>query len=411
MPALSLSAARNLALSAQGLLQPPAHTACKADVLAAIRRIGALQIDTINVVARSPYLALWSRLGAYDPAWLNELLAEGALFEYWSHAASFLPIEDYPYYRRFILNGRHWHRNKDWYPNHQEEVDAILTHVRQYGAVRSADFKRKDGKKGTWWDWKIEKDALEHWFTMGELMITRRDKFQRVYDLRERVLQGWDDSGVPTMEDTLCALTLKSIQCMGIARPAWVADYFRLPKEVVKATLKDLERRDLIRAIEVEGWAEPALVSTEQTALVQAAMDGTLQATCTTLLPPFDSLIWDRARTRQLFNFDFALECYLPAPKRIYGYYLLSILHRGELVGRLDAKANRQEGRFEVRTLYLEPAVKVDDELINSIAETLCRCANWHKTPWVVVQKTHPECLLPDLVQALETQSIEVAGG
>jgi uncharacterized protein YcaQ len=405
MPALSLLAARNLALSAQGLLQPPTHPAGKADVLAAIRQIGALQIDTINVVARSPYLALWSRLGDYDPAWLNQLLAEGAVFEYWSHAASFLPIEDYPYYRRFILDGKHWHHYKDWYPAHKDEVDAILAHIQQNGAARSADFERKDGKKGgTWWDWKIEKDALEHWFTMGELMIARRDKFQRVYDLRERVLPDWDDGRAPTTEDTNRVLTLKAIECLGIARPGWVADYFRLPKEVVKTALKDLQSRDLIRPVEVEGWEEPALVSSGNGGLVQAAFDGTLQATYTTLLPPFDSLIWDRNRTRQLFNFDYALECYLPAPKRVYGYYLLTILHRGELVGRLDAKANRQLGRFEVKALYLEPGVQIDVELIGALVDLLCRCAAWHKTPQVAIQKTVPENLLAALEQALQAR-------
>jgi len=166
----------------------------------------------------------------------------------------------------------------------------------------------------------------------------------------------------------------------------------------------------MIRPVAVEGWDEPALVPAEQAELVQAAADGKLQATYTTLLPPFDSLIWDRKRTRELFNFDFALECYLPAPKRVYGYYLLTILHRGELVGRLDAKANRQQGRFEVKALYLEPAVHIDEDLINSLAETLNRCAAWHKTPLVVMQKTIPENLLPDLDRALRARSGETSG-
>jgi uncharacterized protein YcaQ len=142
MPALSINLARALALAAQGLLQPPSAPAEKADVLAAIRRIGALQIDTIHVVARSPYLSLWSRLGKYDPDWLNQLLAEGALFEYWAHAACFLPIEDYPYYRRLMLDGRYrfWHSYKTWYLDHQGEVDAILKYVQEHGAAKSVDF-------------------------------------------------------------------------------------------------------------------------------------------------------------------------------------------------------------------------------------------------------------------------------
>ena len=404
MSIISLTTARSIALYAQGLLQPPAAPASKADVLATIRRIGALQIDTIHVVARSPYFSLWSRLGTYNPGWLDQLLAEGAIFEYWSHAASFLPIEDYPYYRRLMLDGRYrfWHSYHDWYFDHQEEVDAILAYVREHGAVKSADFERKDGRRGTWWNFKIEKDALIHWFTIGELMIARRENFQRVYDLRERVLPGWDDDGrVPGHEDTLRALALKSIAAMGIARPAWVADYFRLPKDAVKTCLTELKERGEIREVGVEGWAEPALIPAGSDLLLQEAMDGALQATTTTFLPPFDSLIWDRNRTRQLFHFDYVLECYLPVPKRVYGYFLLAILHRGELVGRLDAKANRQAGQFEVKALYLEEGTIPDDELVCAIAGALVRCAAWHRTPRIVVLKTVPDTLLPRLEQAL----------
>lgn len=398
---LPLSAAQSLALQAQGLLHPPSGIATKEDVLAAVRRLGALQIDTINIVARSPYLALWSRLGDYDLEWLNQLLAEGAIFEYWGHAASFLAIEDYPYYRRFILDGRYWHRNKEWYKDHQGEVDPILEHIRQNGAVRSADFERKDGKKGTWWDWKIEKDALEYWYTAGELMIARREKFQRVYDLRERVLPDWKDEQAPALKATLQALTYKTVQCLGIARPGWVADYFRLPKKAATDSLVEQEAEGLICPVQVEGWAEPAYIPQAQIELAKVAADGGLRPSYTTLLPPFDSLIWDRNRARQLFDFDFALECYLPAKKRIYGYYLLSLLYQGKLIGRLDAKAHRKEGFFEVKVLYLEEGVQVDDELIEAVAGALRRCAAWHRTPEVVVQKTAPETLLLPLTRAL----------
>src|SRR5438445_4383975 len=179
---LSQASARSLLLAAQGLHASPAEPARKEDVLAAIRRMAGLQIDTISVVARSPYLVLWSRLGAYEPRWLDELLAEGALFEYWSHAACFLPIETYPLYRRGMLE-----RGGDWFwnegsPENREAMDRVLARVREHGAVRSADFTRTDGKPGGWWDWKPEKRALEHLFNAGVLMIARRERFQRIYD-------------------------------------------------------------------------------------------------------------------------------------------------------------------------------------------------------------------------------------
>ena len=187
---LSHTAAQALMLAAQGLDRRPPRVATKADVLAAIRRMHVLQIDTIHVVARSPYLVLWSRLGAYPAHWLTDLLAEGALFEYWAHEACFLPIEDYPLFRHRMLDAANmgWKYAREWARENRAALDHVLAHVREHGPTRSADFERQDGQAGGWWEWKTEKRALETLFTAGELMIARRHNFQRVYDLRERVL-------------------------------------------------------------------------------------------------------------------------------------------------------------------------------------------------------------------------------
>ncbi len=191
--------ARQVMLAAQGLDHPPDQPAVKADVLEAIRRMGLLQIDTIHVVARSPYLVLWSRLGDYQPEWLDELLAEGALFEYWAHAMCFLPIEDYPLYRRRMLDAikdKVWPVKwaVKWAQENPEVMERVRTHLQENGAVRSAEFENKNHPSGGWWNWKEEKDALEAMLMTGEVMIARRQNFQRVYDLRERVLPGWDDA-------------------------------------------------------------------------------------------------------------------------------------------------------------------------------------------------------------------------
>jgi len=382
MPAaeISLATARALMLNAQGLLHPRPALAAKQDVLQTIRNLGVLQIDTINVVARSPYLALWSRLGEYSPAWLEECLAEGSLFEYWAHAACFIPIEQYPYHRRMMLEQMRYHHYQAWYLEHQADTDAILSHVQQHGAVRSADFERKDGKKGTWWDWKIEKDALEYWLAAGEMMVVRRDKFQRVYDLRDRVLAAWSDDAVPSLEETMRYFTLQSVRALGVCQSGWVADYYRLPKAAAAKALRTLLADGAVSEINVESWPEPALVSTE----VKARLDAdttSLQPTLTTLLSPFDSLIWDRKRAHQLFDYDFSIECYLPAQKRKYGYYLLSVLHHGALVARLDAKAHRKEGVFEVKSFYWEPGLTPSDEMRAEIRAAVQRCADWHRTP------------------------------
>jgi uncharacterized protein YcaQ len=390
-PEISLETARVLTLRAQGLLHPSAQPASKEDVLAAIERNGAWQIDTINVVARSPYLALWSRLGEYNADWLNELLAEGRLFEYWAHAACFIPIEQYPYHRRMMLERQRHHRYVEWYQEHQADTDAVLHYVQVNGAVRSADFERKDGKKGTWWDWKIEKDALEHWLTVGEMMVARREKFQRVYDLRERVLPGWSDEAAPSLEECMHYFTLKSVRALGIALPDWVADFYRLSKVSVAKAIQKLLAEGALTQVKVEGWAEPALIPAETATILANESSASLTPTFTTLLSPFDTLIWDRKRARQMFNYDFSIECYLPAPKRKYGYYLLSVLHRGKLVARLDAKAHRQEGIFEVKSFYWEEGVTPTTEMLEEILAAIQSCADWHKTP-----KVHlPDSLSP----------------
>jgi uncharacterized protein len=257
--------ARQVMVAAQGLDQPPPRPAGKADVLAAIRRMYLLQIDTIHVVARSPYLVLWSRLGDFDCDWLDELLAEGALFEGWAHAYCFIPIEDYPLHRRRAMDNMH---RKGWpysWPvkflqDNPAVAEQVRAHLRENGAVRSAEFENKNKPPGGWWNWKAEKDALEAMLLTGEVMVARRHNFQRVYAPRERVLPGWDDAAAPPADEVQQALALRSVKALGVARPGWVADYFREPKKDVPGRLAALAGEGLLRRIEVEGFAGPAYV-------------------------------------------------------------------------------------------------------------------------------------------------------
>lgn len=346
-----------------------------------------LQIDTIHVVARSPYLVLWSRLGDYDPRWLEDLLAEGKLFEYWSHAACFLPIEDYALYRRMMQNRQDdetgWQR---WMDDHADLVNKLMTHIRENGAVRSADFERTDGVVGNWWNWKDEKTALEGLWTLGDLMITKRHNFQRVYDLRERVLPSWDDNDVPEAEAVHKAFVLNTVQALGVTKAAWIADYFRMYKRDALMALDKLVKQGLVETIPVEGWKEPGYFHTEQRKAVESALKGKIPVSKTTLLSPFDPLVWDRARALNLFSFDYKIEVYTPAPKRKYGYFTLPILHNNAIIGRLDPKAHRKDGIFEVKAVHLEPGVIVDDTMISSLKQALQACAAWHKTPQVIIR-------------------------
>ena len=389
---LSQAAARALMLAAQGLDRRPRRKATKADVLAAIRRMEVLQIDTIHVVARSPYLVLWSRLGAYEPRWLDELLAERALFEYWAHEACFLPIESWPLLRHRMLDPHSlgWKYSHGWIEKHPEQAERVLSHIREHGPARSADFERQDGKGGGWWGWKPEKRALESLLTAGELMIARRENFQRVYDLRQRVLPDWDDARVPPHGQAQRALALKAVRALGVAKAKWVADYFRMPKKETPALVRALAEEGALLPAAVEGWKEPAYVHPDHRALAESAAAGKIKPTLTTLLSPFDPIVWDRRRGVELFGFDYRLECYTPAPKRRYGYFTLPILRRGALVGRLDPKAHRKEGVFEVKALYLEPGVRATRGLLTDVAGAIRECAAWHGTPEVVVRRSDP---------------------
>jgi uncharacterized protein YcaQ len=391
---LSLAAARALHLAAQGLLQPRRRKARKADVLEAIRQMGVLQIDTIHVVARSPFLVLWSRLGDYPQPWLEELLAEGALFEYWAHEACFVPVEDYGLYRHRMLDpgSMGWKYSETWMAERRADVDAVLAHIRANGPARSSDFERTDGKGGGWWEWKPEKRSLEVLFTAGQLMIARRHNFQRVYDLAERVLErslpGWDDSRMPAMDETRRTFVLKTVKALGLAKASWIADYFRTkPPRLDPETL--VAEGALLRA-RVQGWDEAVYIHPEHAALAASAAAGGLAATATAILSPFDPVVWDRRRALELFNFDYRLECYTPAEKRRYGYFTLPILRRGALVGRVDAKAHRREGVFELKSVALEPGTRASERVVRDVAAALQRCANWHGCPQLRVQSAEP---------------------
>jgi uncharacterized protein YcaQ len=393
-------------LAAQGLLRRrPNRKATKRDVLGAIRRMEVLQIDTIHVVARSPYLVLWSRLGAYEPRWLEELLAEGEIFEYWAHEACFLPTEDYALYRHRMLDAASmgWKYSHEWMAAHRAQVDKMLRLIRERGPVRSSDFTRDDGKSGGWWEWKPEKRALEMLFTAGELMIARRHNFQRIYDLRERVLPSWSDAQLPDPLEAQRQLVLKAVRALGITTAAWVSDYFRTAKGPTRKLTESMASKEELLSLQVEGWAETAYVHPSNRGLIKQAAGARGVPELTTLLSPFDPLVWDRARARAMFGFDYRLECYTPAPKRRYGYFTLPILHRGQIVGRLDPKAHRKEGLFEIKTLHLEPFVQVTEELTADLARALNECALWHQTPSVVVRQSTPKAFARALQRALRS--------
>jgi uncharacterized protein YcaQ len=406
---IAVQQARNLHLAVQGLLKSPRARATRPRVRAAIARMRVLQIDTIHVVARSPYLVLFSRLGDYEPRWLDELLAKGAIFECWAHEACFAPIEDFTLHRSSdVAKSNHWahKRAQHMYREHRQAMERLLAHVRVHGAVKAADFERKQKGGGGWWGWKDEKRWLEAWFAFGELMIVRREKFQRVYDLSERVLmKARVDVGALPAAYAQREFVLGAVRALGIAQARLVADYFRSGKKHKDADLQMYtESGELIR-VAVSGWDVPGYVHREHLPLLQRAQRGGLRATHTSLLSPFDPVVWDRARASALFGFDYTIECYTPGHKRRYGYFVLPILHRGRLIGRLDAKAHRADGVFEVKALYLEADTQVSPTLTSEVAQAIHQCADWHCTPRVILRKTDPPEFGKSLRAALQAET------
>lgn len=365
-----------------GLLERPKSKVNKMDILNSIQQMGILQIDTIHVVARSPYFVLWSRLGSYNPDWLDQLHAEGHLFEYWAHAASFLPKEDYPLFQPLMRNGLHgWGNTEIWRKDLSETINNVIEMISKNGPTCSADFKRPKAASGGWWNWKDEKIALEILWTDGELMVAFRKNFQRYYDLTERVNPESSRVTLNNPSYSYVNMVEKTIRILGAAREKWVSDYYRIPKQKTKECLEQLRNLNRIISVKNEFWEEEIFIHKDGLDRYEQAINNQLKVTLTTLLSPFDPMIWDRARTRDLFDFDYTIECYLPAEKRKFGYFSLPILHKGDLVGRLDAKAHRKDKIFEIKSLHFEKDFNPTEVFSSAFMDTLENCAAWHGCP------------------------------
>ena len=384
-------------LAAQGLTNPPARTSGPEDLLPTIRRMQYLQIDTIQAVRRSQHLVLWSRLGDFDPAWLDDLHRSGALFEYYAHALCYLPIEDYPLFRGRMLYddrvGDNWHK---WAAENQAVIQRVRKVVAARGPVCSSDFDSETISVG-WGDVKHEKLALQRMFSTGELMIPYRAKFQRYYDLRERVLPDWEDARAMSAEAATEALLLKTVLALGVAKLDWLGGYYYLLKTGLEAKAAQLVDDGRLIPVQVEGWDSPGYIHPDQAALVESAAKGDLTPTHTTLLSPFDPLISDRDRTRDVFDFDYKMESFTPVKDRQYGFFCLPILHQGRLVGRLDPKAHRKQKRMEIKHIYLEPGVEVSGELVRALKTTITAFTAWHGMDTLAVRAADP----PELLEVL----------
>jgi hypothetical protein len=412
MSVYPLRALRALALHAQGL-GAPAGTGTQPgrEVLyRTVERLGCVQIDTLQMVRRSQYLVLWSRLGSYDPDDFEALAsaADRRLFEGWQHAASLIPLGEYRYQlpRQRRLREAPGKNTHAWIsdPENAVLVRSVLERIRREGALRTSDFEGDGRKRASWWDWKPAKQALEHLYAWGDLMIAGRHNFQRLYDLSERVLPDWVDRREPTAAERDRFWVEGGARALGVCTPRQAGDYTWMNVTRSRPAVADLLEEGVL--VQIAGKLEGGktadlLVHHDNLPLLGQAADGELQAGRTTFLSPFDSLFWAGGRDGQLWGFDKSLEAYLPAAKRTYGYYCLPILHRDRLVGRFDPKLERRTGTLILRALYLEPGVKPDPELVGAVAGAMRDFMHFHAARQLVIERSEPAAFARKLLAAI----------
>jgi hypothetical protein len=357
LDSLSIKDARALALAAQGFDSPRTKTkSTTADAVAIIKKLGVIQIDSVNVLVRSQELPLFSRLGDHDRNAIPKATSQGKIFEYWGHEAAHLPVELHPVFR-FKMHAARSGKLKHWgltsfYAENKVFVKRILKHVEINGSTSARDLSTRTTKKSSWWDWDEAKTALEYLFLTGELMSCGRGSdFARVYDTPERVLPE-KILQMPTLSETDARkeLLVRAMRAQGVATLRDLADYYRQKPAVVKPLVSELVEQGVLREVAVDGWQEKAYVHRN------VKLPKRLYATA--LLSPFDSLVWCRPRNERLFDFHYRIEIYTPKEKRKFGYYVLPFVMNGQMVGRVDLKADRENSKLLVQSVHTERGVK-----------------------------------------------------
>lgn len=371
---LSLSEARRIALAAQGFAdRRPAGTPDVRALRRVLARIGLLQIDSVNVLVRAHYLPLYSRLGPYplavlDRAWNNP---PREVFEYWAHVASLVPVTTQPYLRwRMERAEEAWGAIRSIKAQRPDVVRRVLDEVAERGPLTAGEIEHDVPRpSGNWgWNWNEVKQALEYLFYSGELTSAGRRNFQRLYDLPERVFPP-KVLATPTPEpaDAHRELIRIAAHAYGVATEPDLRDYFRLAHTDSRAAVASLVEDGELRPVTVEGWERPAYLAKD------AALPRRVEARA--LVSPFDSLVFERARTEALFGFRYRIEIYVKAPDRIYGYYVLPFLLGEQLVGRVDLKADRLAGVLTVQATHAEPGAPAATAA--ELAAELRQLADW----------------------------------
>ena len=378
---LSAAQARRTALAAQGFARPRPEAPAARHLRVTVDRLHLLQIDSVSALVRSHYLPLFSRLGPYSRNMLDKLAwpAKGKreFFETWAHEASLMPIAYEPLLRwrkaRALEHEGIWGGPSRIAHEQPQLVNRLLNRIRDEGPLSASDVTApRERTPGAMWDWSEEKRALEWLFVTGQLHVARRKpSFERTYDLPERVLPAEIlNTPTPTEQEARAALLIHAAEALGVASLGDLADYFRMKVPVARPVLAELVAAGELVEVTVAGWQQPAYVTP------RLVIPRKLQARA--LLTPFDPVVWERSRASRLFGFDYRIEIYVPAVKRVYGYYVLPFLLGDDLVARVDLKADRSRG---VPTLHVKGAFGEEGidqgEVAAGLAVELAELARW----------------------------------
>jgi hypothetical protein len=371
---VSLASARRIALAAQGFASPrPSGRVDRRHLRKVLDHIGLIQIDSVNVLARSQELTLFSRLGNHPRSLIPDATADGELFEYWCHEASHLPTSMHRLVRwrmEDARNGTMWPGLQRFAKSKSQFVQEVRDRVFNDGPLVAGDVKTRTGPKGSWWDWDDGKAALEYLFWTGEITAQRRpNDFARMYFAPQHVLpKEVLKAKTPTEFEARSELLLLAAKSLGIATASDLLDYHRQKPAVAKPVLAELVKQGNLEQVRVEGWRDVAYmlpgVSTPRSMNTRA------------LVSPFDSLVWCRPRIERLWDFHYRIEIYTPEQKRVYGYYVLPFVLGDRIVARVDLKADRQAGVLLVHGAYSEPGIDVK-HVVSELAEELKLMALW----------------------------------
>ena len=374
---LSTAQARRIALAAQGFADPrPGGAVDMRHVRRVLRRLHLIQMDSVNVLQRAHFMPLYSRIGPYAPALLERAAYRHPreLFEFWGHEASLITVDLQPLFRWRMARAREfaWGSMTRIATEQPGLVAWVLDEVRDRGPITAADIEH-DAPRRTdhWgWNWSVVKQALEWLFFTGQVTAAdRTTSFARRYDLTERVLpKAVLDAPTPAYEDAIRALAELSARALGVAAEGELRDYFRLPVAGFKQAVAELVEEGVLRPVAVQGWQQPAYLH----------RDGRLprRIRASTLVSPFDPLIWERSRTERLFDMYYRIEIYVPAAQRLYGYYVLPFLLGDTFAARVDLKADRRAGVLRVPAAWIEGAAD-ETETAGALAAELHRLAGW----------------------------------